>query len=182
MEMKMKKYILPFLLLLFTFTASAQTPNNEVQNEKCCEIIVQTIVGTTDTTEKSDLPQSLADIGNKLKSSFAFLSYRLSKTQVFRSAEGFEQKDSFNESVTGTTSEEVALRGLKQTQTNFHFDYFKFSLLLKTLKSINETAFTVKRFSIESNTPTLLGSVSLPKTDKTFEEAAFIVLTVKPTD
>jgi hypothetical protein len=182
MEMKMKKFILPFLLSLFTFAASAQTQTVEIQNEKCCEIIVQTITGTTDTTEKIDLPKNLADIGNKLKSSFAFSSYRLSKTQVFRSAEGFEQKDSFNESAIGTTSEEVALKGLKQMQSNFHFDYFRFSLLLKTLKSINETAFTVKRFSIESNTPTLLGSVSLPKTDKTFDEAAFIVLTVKPTD
>ncbi len=133
----MKKIILPFLLLLFAFTASAQTPNNEVQNEKCCEIIVQTITGTTDTTAKSDLPENLSDIKNKLKSSFAFSSYRLSKTQVFRSSEGFEQKDSFNESATGTTSEEVALRGLKQTQSNFHLDYFRFSLLLRTLKSID---------------------------------------------
>jgi hypothetical protein len=182
MEMKMKKIILPFLLLLFTVTASAQTPTVEVQNEKCCEIIVQTITGTTDTTEKSDLPQNLADIGKKLKSSFSFSSYRVTKTQVFRSNEGFEQKDSFNESSTGSTSEEVALRGLKQTQSNFHFDYFRFSLHLRTLKSVNETAFTVKRFSIESNTPTLLGNVSLPKTDKSFNEAAFIVLTVKPTD
>lgn len=179
MEMRMRKIILPFLLLLFAVTTSAQTPNNEVQNEKCCEIIVQTITGTTDTTAKSDLPKNLVDIGNKLKSIFAFSSYRLSKTQIFRSSEGFEQKDSFNES---STSEEVALRGLKQTQSNFHLDYFRFSLLLRTLKSINETAFTVKRFSIASNTPTLLGSVSLPKADKSFDEAAFIVLTVKPTD
>ncbi len=178
----MRKIILPFLLLLFAVTTSAQTPNSEVQNEKCCEIIVQTITGTTDTTEKSNLPPNLAGIGNKLKADFSFSSYRLSKMQVFRSSEGFEQKDSFNESVTGTTSEEIALRGLKQTQSGFHFDYFKFGLLSKTLKSINETAFTVKRFSIASNTPTLLGSVSLPKTDKSFNEAAFIVLTVKPTD
>ncbi len=179
MEMKMKKFILPLLLLLFAFTASAQTPNNEVQNVKCCEIIVQTITGTTDTTAKSDLPKNLTDIGNKLKSIFVFSSYRLSKTQIFRSSEGFEQKDSVTES---STSEEVALRGLKQTQGNFHFDYFRFSLLLRTLKSINETAFTVKHFSIDSNTPTLLGSVSLPKTDKSFDEAAFIVVTVKPVD
>jgi hypothetical protein len=187
MEMKMKKFILPFLLLLFTFTASAQTQNNEVQNEKCCEIIVQTITGTTDTAEKSDLPKNLANIEKNLKSIFSFSSYKLSSTHFFRSSSNFEYKGFFAQSKNYSSVVEMTLSELKQTKNGYYFNNFRFGLLLLSSmdndsKYRGQTGFTVKDFLISQNTPTIIGSVSLPVKTQNYDEMIFIILTVKPAD
>jgi hypothetical protein len=185
--MKMKKIILPILLLLFTFTASAQTQTVEVQNEKCCEIIVQTIIGTTDAAEKSDLPQNLANVGKTLKSVFSFSSYKLSSTHFFRSSGTVEYKGFFAQSKNYSSVVEMTLSELKQTKSGYYFNNFRFGLLLLSImendsKYRGQTGFTVKDFSVLPSTPTIIGSLSLPVKTPSSDEMVFIILTVKPTD
>ena len=191
------------LLAVFLFgglTAFAQGPNPKF--ESSYEVVLQLVVGSNEGGEGTALPANLRGMSGQLKSNFGFSNYRLDNTFVGRIAANgtFEYKSVSNSFGSGVDAETPSFlewtlgRLISSTddkgQAAVMAQPFRFGakvpVKVSTLvdggtKTVSNTSYesiglTVNQVSLAQNTPTLIGSLSLPKTAGTI----FLVLTVKP--
>jgi hypothetical protein len=197
--------VFSLLLCLFLFTASfAQTPGVKAQGDPSYDIFLQVVVGSNEPGERAELPANLSNISRQLKSNFAFSNYRLATTFIGRVGnEGnFEYKsvsNIFGEETDGEfqTFFEYSLSNFRQmpepkSGADFQIGGFRFGAKIPVRmgsagKDENGKALappvayepigiTATRLAVPENTPTLMGTLILPKTRGT----VFLVLTVKP--
>lgn len=166
------------------------------------EVMLQVLVGSNDAADSSGLSPNLRAVSGQLKSNFGFSNYRLDNTFVGRVGTNgtFEYKSVSNTIGTGVDSEtptflEWTLGTLRSSanekgQTTFQAEPFRFGARVpvrvssytdnggKSVATVNyeSIGLNVNRVSLLENIPTLIGTISLPKTAGTL----FLVLTVKP--
>ena len=191
------------LLAVFLFgglTAFAQGPNPKF--ESSYEVVLQLVVGSNEGGEGTALPANLRGMSGQLKSNFGFSNYRLDNTFVGRIAANgtFEYKSVSNSFGSGVDAETPSFlewtlgRLISSTddkgQAAVMAQPFRFGakvpVKVSTLvdggtKTVSNTSYesiglTVNQVSLAQNAPTLIGSLSLPKTAGTI----FLVLTVRP--
>ena len=172
--------------------AFAQTPLPKRTPEPSFEGVLQTVVASNNTAEKSAVPQMLSSIFKKLKSDFSFSEFRLVSTVMQRVSNNgsLEFKGvayEANQDKNAPTFSEWSLSGLQNLfaedgREMIQVQNFKFGQRVP-VKGINDSVSyepigLTSRFSLPKNTPTVVGSLTTSKPD----ELMFLVLTVKTTE
>ena len=200
-----KPFLLLSSLLAVIFLAGvniyAQTDAAKTQVPPSYEVVLQVLVGSNDAGDGTGLSPNLRPVYAQLKTNFGFSSYRLDNTFIGRIGTNgtFEYKSVSNTVGAGADSEsptflEWTLGGLKNAmndkgQTAFQAEPFRFGARVpvrvstytdNTGKAVGNVSYesiglTVNRVSLLENTPTLIGTLSLPKTAGTI----FLILTVR---
>ena len=198
---RLKNFLL-FPIFSFIFLiggASAQVEPKTI--EPSYEAILHLIVGSGDASANDGLPQNLSNVSRQIKNNFTFANYRLANTFVGRIANSgsFEYKslsDMFGQEKDNDsrTFLEWTLGGLRAVpdaagQNSFQAQTFRFGarVPVKTGQTKNsegqiidiinyeQVGLSMNRTSLGENKPTLIGTLSLPKTNGTL----FLVLTIK---
>jgi hypothetical protein len=190
------------LPLLFLFIACppalAQTdPSQKI--EPSYEVSLHVVIGSNEAGAKSDLPSSLAAVSRQLKNNFSFSNYRLANTFLGRISNtgNIEYKSISNILGQETESEsqtflEWSLGNFRSMQDGFQARSFRFGARVpvrvgstrdeagRTNPVINYegVGLTMNMIGLKANTPTLVGTISLPKTTGTI----FLVATIKSAD
>jgi hypothetical protein len=193
-----------FLLSIFILSVSATSFSQgdpRTQIEQSYEVILQIVIGGSDKAANQPLPANLSGITKQLRGNYQFAEYRLANTYVGRIANGgnFELKSISNIFGRGPESEtpsflEWSLGGLRAAQSApgknemlLHSFRFGARIPIKAGTPVGEIGkqFPVfnyepigvssQRITLAENTPTLLGSLSLPNTN----DAMFLVLTLR---
>lgn len=170
--------------------------------EPSYEAVLQVVIGSDQAG--GELPRGLSAISQQLRSNYAFPSYRLANTIIGRLSAGgsFEYKSASDifgqpENSEIPTFLEWNLGRLRvaqdeRNQTVFQAEPFRFGARVPVRitrvktgeSSANETVnyeavgLTTNRLSLAAGKPTLVGTLSLPKTAGTM----FLVLTLRPVD
>jgi hypothetical protein len=165
------------------------------------EVLLQVVLGSNDASRQSDLPANLSGVARQLKSNFSFSNYQLVNTYLGRVANtgSLEYKSIAN--IFGQESELESpsfldwrlgrIRNVPASQKTGAFDVegFRFGARVpvkvtnyrdesgKPMLTINyePVGLNLDKLNIGENLPTLIGTLSLPKTNGT----AFLVLTIK---
>jgi len=185
------------VLSLISASSTAAQANTKIQADQDYDITLQVLIGTNDAGAYMDVPQNLGNITKQIKPNFVFSRYRLAYTLLGRSSTNgeFEYKSMFNaigEPTQGDAQSflEWSLRGLRSSTEGLQAQAFRFGarLPVNTSNTRDESGKTqsvfvyegiglnLSRVGIMENVPTLLGSLSLPKTNGTL----FLVLTLTP--
>jgi len=188
-------------LVLFSTAVFAQTEPQRPPIVPSSEATLQLIVGSNDAAQSGNLPAELRAVASRIKSDFGFTSYRLDNTFVGRigGIGNFEYRSVSNTIGTGADSDSPSFLewnlGLRNSanengRMTFQVDSFRFGakipVKVSTMvgdagKIVSNTVYenvgvSISRVSLPENTPTLIGTLSLPKTAGTI----FLVLTIKP--
>ena len=184
-----------FILSALTQTITAQGSAAVPRPERSYEVSLQVLVGSNEPGAGAAVPQSLAGIVRDLKPRFAFENYRLANTYFGRigTAGTLEYKSvtnilgqeaeadspSFLEWTIGRLDGAVdsSPRGVISAQP------FRFGArvpIRTTAPNVvyESIGFNVNKLNFRENTPTLVGTLNLPKTAGTL----FLVVTAKPVD
>lgn len=203
--MNQLKWIFAAALLFtcfFSISTSAQTDPAPIESNY--EAILQVVLGSSEATQKGDLPPSLNDVSRQLKTNFSFPNYKLVNTYIGRLANtgNLEYKSLSN--IYGLEQESdspsfldwrlVGLRSVSGAggRKAFNVQHFRFGARVPirftnpadasgkapTIVNYESLGLTLDKTSVPENSPTLIGTLSLPKTTGT----VFLVLTVKPVD
>lgn len=191
------------LLCLFLFTAAYSQAPARAPGDPSYDIFLQVVVGSNEPGDRAELPANLSNLSRQLRATFGFSNYRLATTFIGRIGnEGnFEYKsvaNIFGEETEGEfqTFSEYSLSNFRQlaeprSDAAFQIGTFRFGAKIpvrmgspikdengKALPSVvayEPIGITATRLAIPENTPTLMGTLLLPKTRGT----VFLVLTVK---
>jgi hypothetical protein len=192
-------FLLSILLLGTAVTASAQ---NDQRIEASYDVVLQIVIGGDDKTAGQPMPSGLSNITKQLRSSYSFADYRLTNTYVGRIANGgnFEFKSVSTIFGRGVESEtpsflDWSLAGLRSGQSasgknDLMLQAFRFGarVPVKTgsvreeggkqfpIFNYEPIGLNSSRVTLSENTPTLIGSLSLPGVDS----AMFVVVTFRP--
>jgi hypothetical protein len=187
------------LFLLVALPALAQQ-DQKPANESSYEAVLQVILGSD---RAGELPQNLSPIARQLRSNYSFAGYRVANTYIGRLSSGGSLEYKSVADIFGQPQEsdlptflEWNLGRLREAkdekgQTVFLADPFRFGARVPVRVSrakVGDTGgdavnyegvgLTAYRISVASSRPTLVGTISLPKTAGTM----FLVLTVRPAE
>ena len=204
-QMKSLKRTVPLLTLfaLFLIFASAAFSQAEAKlvAEPNYDALLHVVVGTTDPGTSDSLPQPLSSVSKQLRTDFGITNLKLLNTYLGRLTNNgrLEYKGVSNAYAAVLDSDaptflEWGLVGLKSLdnaagQTIFQFQTFRFGARVpvkvsnykdengKSPQIINyeSIGLTLDRMSVTENVPTLVGTLSQPRTNGTL----FLVLTVR---
>lgn len=191
-------YFLLSILLLVSSAVAQADPRNPI--EPSYDVVLQLVIGTDDRASGQPLPQNLSGVTRQLRGNYPFAEYRLANTYLGRIANGgnFEFKSVSTIFGRGVESEtpsflEWSLNGLRSGPNaagkNDLSVGFRFGARVPIRVSTRDEGgkqFPVfnyepiglnsARVTMPENTPTVLGTLSLPGTNATM----FVVLTFKP--
>lgn len=195
-----------FFSLVFLCLAAAiavsQTPaqtDEKSRTEPNFEITLHVLIGSNDASARNDLPANLANVSRQLRSTFSLSSLRVANTFLGRIGNNgsFEYKSTAD--LQGKESTEDAMTFLEWSVGNFRSvpngfqaQSFRFGarVPVRTSVAVGESGKSVQniayegiglnfgRIGVPENTPTLLGTLSLPRTSGTL----FVVLTITSAD
>jgi len=181
-------------LLVFHLNASAQPDTND----RSYDVVLQIVIGGGSVGQP--LPQNLSAVAKQLRANYAFTDYRLANTYIGRVTNGgnFEYKSVSN--VFGQSQEgdmpsfwEWSLQSAKvpnePSRAGMFIHAFRFGARIPIRAAVpgpeagrmpvvnyEPIGLNLQRFAIGENSPTVVGSLALPKMDGT----AFLVLTLRP--
>lgn len=173
----------------------------KLQIEPNYEAVLHVVLGSGDASQSSVLPQSLSGISKQLNANFAFSNYKLINTYFGRLANSGNLDNKSVSNIFGQEQDtdspsflDWRITGLRSVRTEdgrgvFQMGYFRFGarVPLKTASfedkngksqsviNYESVGLSLDKLSVPENTPTLIGTLSVPKTTGT----AFLVLTVK---
>jgi hypothetical protein len=181
-----------FLVLAFAAAAMAQ----ERPLESSFEVTLSVVAGSNDSSQKGELPASLATIAKQLRSTFGFTNLRVADTYVGRIGNNgaIQYKSLANIDGSGQSStpsfldwQIAGLRNASGTSANSVFiNSFRFGARVPVVIGQSATnspiqyegiGLTVDRMTASINSPVLIGTVALPKADG---GRVFLVLNVAP--
>src|SRR5687767_5260930 len=186
--------VLPLLALLLVPEASAQP---DTQLEPSYEVALHVVIGSNDAGARNDLPANLSSISKYLKGNFSFSNYRLANTFLGRISNtgNVEYKSVSNILGQETDAEsqtflEWSMGNFRSVSNGFQARSFRFGARVPVRTStfkdgagagtsvVNYEAIglTMSVIGLPANTPTLIGTISLPKTTGTI----FLVATIRP--
>lgn len=179
-------------VLLFGGRVSfAQTP--PAAEQRSYEAVLYVILGSDDATAGDELPPKLGAVGKQIRDNFQFSSYRVLNTYLGRMADNgsleYKSVSSFQNASLEPESPSflewhLARLSKDPNGRNFSFELFRFGARVP-VKMGNEAGkpvvyesvgLTLNRFGLLEGMPTLIGTISLPKTTGT----VFLVMSVRP--
>ena len=189
--------LLSFITVVMYSNAYTQGPENPAPFEPSYEVSIQVVVGSHDAGQGVALPAGLANISKQLKGNFPFENYKLTNTFLGRLSNNgnIEYKsvsDVFGQGDLEPNSQtflEWSLNNFRVMQNGFQVRGFRFGarVPVRTGSTKDESGkqlpivvyeqigLTVNQIGFPVNRPTLVGTISLPKTTGTI----FLVATVK---
>ena len=194
--------LLSIFILSFSATSLAQA-DSRAQIGPSYDVVLQIVIGGGDRAANQALPSNLSGITKQLRGNYQYAEYRLANTFIGRIANGgnFEFKSISNIFGRGPDREtpsflEWSLFGLRSGQNtpgknDLTVQAFRFGARIP-FRVGSPTVEAGKQFpafhyepigvssahiTVPENTPTLLGSLSLPNTN----DAMFLVLTLRAT-
>ena len=168
--------------------------------ESSYEAMLYVVLGSDEAAQGAELPKSLSPVTKQLRDNFAFGNYRLLNTYVGRVANNGSLEYKSVSSLPGPEREldspsflEWQLNGLRSSDATVGNDLllmqmFRFGARVpikitgtengKTNQAINyeSVGLNVNRLSLTQNSPTLIGTITLPRTAGT----VFLVLAIRP--
>lgn len=199
---------LKHLVLLLMIGAAASihvfAQSEPVQADRSYEIQLHALIGSNEAGEGTPLPAGLRIIANQLKPEFNFTSYRLANSFLGRISNSGSLEYKSVSGLLGTeaagehqTFLEWSISGLRELPVsngpaNFIAHGFRFGARIPVhvagareqpggsgpVVSYESIGLNLNRLGVKEGTPTLIGTLSLPKTTGTI----FLVLTVRPAD
>ena len=183
--------------LILSNSISAQT-DVKPQFDPNYAVTLQVVIGSNDNSSKGEVPKELANISRGLRSQFPFTNYRLASTFLGRITNGgtFEYKSVSNTLGQAADAEaqtflEWTLGGFHNGANGFQAQTFRFGARVpvrtgvfkdegktNAVISYEPIGLNISHVGISENVPTLLGTLTLPKTDGTM----FLVITVSAAD
>lgn len=180
-----------FFLLAGAFPAFSQQ-DQKPQIEPSYEAVLQVVIGSD---QAGELPQNLASTARQLRSTFGFSGYRLANTFVGRFSSGGSLEYKSVADIFGQSQDSEIPTFLdwnmgrlrvaqdERGQTAFQTDMFRFGARVPVrvgqpnAAAVNyeSIGLSTARLSIPTGRPTLIGTLSLPKTSGTM----FLVMTVR---
>lgn len=202
--MNLSKYLFSLAVLaLFFGTAAAPAAVAQIdpaqQLEPSFEIALHVVIGSNEGAAKTDLPVSLSAVTRHLKGNYSFSSYRLANTFLGRISNtgNIEYKSVSNILGQETDAEsqtflEWSMGNFRAMQNGFQARFFRFGARVPvrsgTIKdaagaitpivNYESVGLTMTMIGLPANTPTLVGTISLPKTTGTI----FLVATIRTAD
>ena len=191
---RISPFAVPLLLLLSTTFLFGQPPAPQL--EPSYEVALQVVIGSNDTAARADLPASLTSISRQLKNTFQFQNYRLANTFIGRVSNtgNIEYKsvsNIFGEPTEGGDAPaflEWSLGTFHAMPAGFQARSFRFGARIPVVtRQTKDTApmlayesigLTMNTIGLPINRPTLVGTLSLPKTSGT----VFLIATIKPVE
>lgn len=199
-----KPKIFVFMLICLCFlnfsgSSFAQTETN--QAEPSYEVILQILIASNNPASKSDLPANLSETVNKFKKTFPYTEYRLisSNFQRIENKGNINYRGLLNDlspaagqdiisnwNLSSLKKETAAAGGNRVSFQRFSFDvkipftYISFNESKSSVPITNheQIGIVLQGFNVPENTPTLIGTLAMPKADETI----FFILTVKPAE
>jgi hypothetical protein len=188
---------LPLLFLFVCSTAFAQPDPTQQRFEPSYELSLHVVIGSNEPgTRGVDLPSNLAAISKQLKSNFSFSNYRLANTFLgrisntgnieYKSVSNILGQDTDPESQTFL---DWSVTGLRSMENKFQARTFRFGARVPVRTgSVKDDAgkispvinyesigLSMNMIGLTANTPTLVGTISLPRTTGTI----FLVATIR---
>ena len=180
----------------------AQGEAKPAQRDASFEAMLYVVLGSKEATAGAELPKSIAGVTRQLRDNFDFNNYRLLNTYVGRIANNGSLEYKSVASLQNATDRELDspsflewnLVNLRASDTPASGDLlvmqtFRFGARVpvrftsvaeggKTLSVVNyeNVGLNVNKLGITQNSPTLVGTISLPRTTGT----VFLVLAVRP--
>jgi hypothetical protein len=193
----LSKFLLLVAAIGFAVTVQGQT----VPIEQSFEATLHVVIGSDDTAQRGALPKSLDGVVRQIRDNFTFSSYRLMNTYYGRLANNGSLDYKSVSSLKNVSTELDAPTFLDWQLANFKAEppatgrnplsiqMFRFGARVPIVVSqtpagdgktnpvtnYESVGLTLNRLSIAENTPTLVGTISLPRTTGT----VFLILTIK---
>jgi hypothetical protein len=187
----------PLLLLLSCSTVFAQAEPSQQRIEPSYELTLYVVIGSNETGARGvDLPSNLSTISRQLKTNFSFANYRLANTFVGRVSNtgNIEYKSISNIMGQETDAEsqtflDWSLTGLRAAENRFQARTFRFGARvpirtgtfkddagkINSVVNYESVGLSMVMMGLPANSPTLVGTISLPRTTGTI----FLVATIK---
>jgi hypothetical protein len=178
------------LIICFGAKTFAQETRDVKLAEPSYEVLLQVLVASN-AGAANQPPAALANVVRKLKTTFPFTDYRVSATYLNRVENGgsMESKGVIQETNASTTPvfQEWSLGIVKRVadaggQNLVQASVFRFGtrvpIQLGQAVNYEHTGLTINRVNLVENTPTIVGTLSAPKTN----ELIVLVLTVRPSN
>lgn len=191
---KLKKVCaaLGFLAVL-AFSSTKVFAQNQAQpfgTAPSFDVILQLVSASNASQNKSNLPKSLSGVAQKLQDNYSFSSYRLESTYLERTAENgsidfksvsaqlnsntVDNLPVFNQWSLGSIKSGLNKNGGKSVECE-NFRFWQRVPVKLTIVNYEQIGLTLQKFSLLENTPTGIGSFSMPS-----GEMMFLILTVRP--
>ncbi|MEP6705432.1 MAG: hypothetical protein ABJB34_11560 [Acidobacteriota bacterium] len=188
-------FLLPLFLLVSISTAAGQS-NTVEQLEPSYEVALHMVIGSNEPVAGVDLPAGLSGVSKHLKENFSFSNYRLANTFIGRVSNTgtIEYKSVFNilgreSSAEAQTFLEWSMGNFRVVANGFQARSFRFGARVPVkIQSSKDSAgvvnsvvvyeaigLSMNMIGLPANTPTLVGTISLPNTAGTI----FLVATVR---
>jgi len=187
-------FIVPLVLVLSTTFLFGQPPAQQL--EPSYEVALQVVIGSNDAAMRGELPASLTAISRQIKSTFAFQNYRLANTFMGRVSNTGNVEYKSVSNIFGEPTEvsdaqtflEWSLLNFQAMPAGFQARSFRFGaripLVTRQMKdappmvNYESIGLTMNTIGLPINKPTLVGTLSLPKTSGT----VFLIVTIKPAE
>ena len=169
--------------------------------EPSYEATMYVVIGSDDTAQRGDLPKPLDTVSQRIRDNFTFKNYRLINTYYGRLANSGSLEYKSVSSLKNVSTELDAPSFLDWQLANFKAEppatsrnplsvqIFRFGARVPIVVSqipsgdgktnpvtnYESVGLTLNKLSIAENTPTLVGTISLPRTTGT----VFLILTIK---
>lgn len=165
------------------------------------EATLYVVLGSDDATQRGNLPKSLDQVSRQIRDNFAFGSYRLMNTYYGRLANGGSLDYKSVSSLQNASSEIDSPSFLDWQLTNFRADAarpgrnvlsmqaFRFGARVplviarpteggktSSVTNYESVGLNLNKMSLPENSPTLIGTISLPRTTGT----VFLVMAIRP--
>jgi hypothetical protein len=196
--MNLTKYAYCFLVfpLLFLFSAFSVSAQPETSREPSFDVALQVVIGSNEGASRGELPAGLSTVAKQLKGNFSFSNYRLANTFLGRVSNTGTVEYKSVANILGQETEtesptffEWSMGNFRAFPNGFQARAFRFGARVPVRTgSVKDAAgvsspvinyesvgISMNLIGLPANTPTLVGTISLPKTSGTI----FLVATVK---
>jgi hypothetical protein len=186
--------ILSLLMISLALSVSAQP--EATQLEPSYDVALHVVIGSNDGAARAELPGNLASIAKQLKGNFAFTNYRLANTFFGRISNTGTVEYKSVSNILGQETDadsptffEWSMNNFRVVQNGFQARGFRFGARVPvrtgTVKdatgasspvvNYESVGLSMNMIGLPANTPTLVGTITLPKTAGTI----FLVALVK---
>ena len=198
-EMRSLSLSVAAVLLCGSISFFAQAPTTADQSY---EATLYVVIGSDDATQRGDLPKSLDAVSKQIRDTFTFKNYRLMNTYYGRLANNGSLEYKSVSSLKNASTEldsptflDWQLASFKAESTSLgkgalSMQTFRFGARVPIVvakiagddaKGVPVTNYesvglTLSRLTVSENAPTLIGTISLPRTTGT----VFLVMAIKP--
>ena len=195
-----KKLLTSIFVLGFILFCSAVL--NAQQIESSYDLSLQLVIGSDENSQRGELPAELSNISKELKTGFKFSDYRLGATFLgrisnngsfdYRSIWNIVGQESSPQSFVEWSTTNMKAMPNSTGKAGFQAQSFRFGARVPIVTSgvkdesntttqvynYEQIGFTVSKIGLLENTPTLVGSLTLPGTRGTI----FLILTIRAAD